>query len=213
MKLLLIPMIFVLVGCDTVPRKFYEEKLIELNNKINEQEIQINELDRLREENMNLKRQLKIQGKQKDLYETLSEELRKILDTLVDEGVQRLPGDGWRFGVDLLFKPGSDDISPKGKEILAKFTQAWKGQTVMFKIEGHTDKDPIVKTAKDYPTKTNLELGMRRSLAVMQELVASGISEKAIILVSKGNNSPLAPNDDNPDNKRKNRRVEIYILQ
>ncbi|MBI4243067.1 MAG: OmpA family protein [Planctomycetes bacterium] len=213
MKYLFPLMLLFIVSCETIPRTVHEEEVSKLNRKIDELEMKANELDKLREENALLREKLKIQGVQNNIYNTLSAELKKILDSLVEDGVQMLPGDRWRFEVDLLFKPGSDDISSKGVEVLKKFANAWKGQNVGFKIEGHTDKDPIVRTATVYRTKTNLELGAARGIAVMDVLVKNGIPEKSITVVSKGNNSPAAPNDDKAENKKKNRRVEISILQ
>jgi hypothetical protein len=70
-------------------------------------------------------------------------------------------------------------------------------------VEGHTC---------DYGSdKINEVLGMRRAQTVSAYLVQNGIMPDRIKVVSKGNSEPIALNDSE-NNRRKNRRVKLIIV-
>lgn len=69
-------------------------------------------------------------------------------------------------------------------------------------ITGHTDS---VGEAAD-----NEWIGMQRAKSAMKYLVTQGIPEDRIVLRSKGEAEPIAPNTTK-DGRRRNRRVEIMI--
>lgn len=75
------------------------------------------------------------------------------------------------------------------------------------KIEGHTDSDPISTII--YPS--NWYLSGARAIAVGEFFIdESGLSPVRIAVEGRGEFLPVAPNDT-PENKAKNRRVEIKI--
>ncbi|MDH7445703.1 OmpA family protein [Aquimarina sp. 2201CG14-23] len=69
-------------------------------------------------------------------------------------------------------------------------------------ITGHTDD---IGSDKD-----NLYFGSVRAKNVKQYLVSKGISANRLTANSKGESSPIVPND-NEENKAKNRRIEIIV--
>jgi outer membrane protein OmpA-like peptidoglycan-associated protein len=69
-------------------------------------------------------------------------------------------------------------------------------------VKGHTDS-----TGSE---KYNQELSERRSKTVKNYLIDKGVSAQRITAIGFGETMPLAPNDT-PENKEKNRRVEIEI--
>ncbi|HEB62490.1 MAG TPA: OmpA family protein, partial [Bacteroidetes bacterium] len=71
-------------------------------------------------------------------------------------------------------------------------------------LTGHTDSFG--------PDDTNYGLGLKRANILKDILIAKGVPEKNIIVKSKGEKSPVAPNDT-PANRSKNRRVELKILK
>lgn len=71
------------------------------------------------------------------------------------------------------------------------------------RIEGHTD---------DVGTSAyNQQLSSDRANAVLQYLVAQGISSDRLVAIGKGTSVPIATNDDE-EGRRLNRRVEIVFL-
>jgi flagellar motor protein MotB len=110
------------------------------------------------------------------------------------------------FATDVLFELGSWTLTPRGKDILAKFASAQKGHN--FKIVGHTDRKPIVRpqTKQALDTDTNMELSTKRSVAVMGELLRHGVRERQIdSVVGMGSGQPR-------ENDSKSRRVEIFLV-
>ena len=79
-------------------------------------------------------------------------------------------------------------------------------------VRGHTDSDPVSRpeTLARFPGG-NLELSVARANAVAAKLVEFGIPKKSLAVAGFGPNEPIAPNNT-PENKRKNRRVEIFVL-
>lgn len=71
-------------------------------------------------------------------------------------------------------------------------------------IKGHTDDTGN----NDY----NQELSTKRATAVKYELVRLGVNESRITVIGFGSSKPLAPNDSE-ENKQKNRRTEIEVIE
>jgi len=147
------------------------------------------------------------------------EELRGIM-----EGLGTAPGDvelisveggyGLRLSDAILFDSGSATIKPAGRELLLKmaaeintkpFARLW--------IRGHTDSDPVKKpeTRKRFP-HGNLELSAARAIQVAVLLgEEGGVAKEKIVVAGFGAGAPVAPNSS-ADNKKRNRRVEIFVL-
>jgi outer membrane protein OmpA-like peptidoglycan-associated protein len=155
---------------------------------------------------------------QEELYRQIAESLKQALSGLHGEAGD-LTFDAksgkWTMGTDLLFDSGSWKITAKGMEILKKFADAHKGKEWRFRVVGHSDRAPIVKkaTMDALETDTQMELSVRRSVAVVGALQKFGMTEKQFECVGMGNTQPIAPNDRNVANMKKNRRVEIFILK
>ncbi len=85
---------------------------------------------------------------------------------------------------------------------------AKKHPNSMLLLEGHTDSQPI--NTSDY--KSNQELSEARAAQVAAHLRKKfALSGKRILTVGYGSHYPVARNDD-PEERRKNRRVEITIV-
>jgi chemotaxis protein MotB len=147
------------------------------------------------------------------------EELRQIM-----EGIGAAPGDveiisidggyGLRLSDAILFDSGSATIKPAGRELL--LTMAAEINTKPFArlwIRGHTDSDPVKKaeTRKRFP-HGNLELSAARAIQVAVLLGGEGgVAKDKIVVAGFGAGAPVVPNSSR-DNKRRNRRVEIFVL-
>ena len=89
-------------------------------------------------------------------------------------------------------------------------------QTVM--IEGHTDSDPIIGAGGDI--RDNLELSAQRALSVYRLIIEAAPlltkyynreGDPVLSFSGYGADRPIAPNDT-PDNKDRNRRIDLRFI-
>jgi chemotaxis protein MotB len=208
-------------GCATVSADKYHRDLDAANRYISELERQnqslINE-----NQGLNQKVDDTLVAKTADeYYSQIAKQLQAALEGLRagdTSGIMHYnkKTGAWEMGTDLLFDSGSEKVSAKGRDILKKFAAAHKDRNINFRIVGHTDRARIARqdTMKRLDTDTNMELSALRAIAVMGALKEFGIPESSFAeCVGKGNSQPIAPNNNVAANMKKNRRVEIYILQ
>lgn len=145
-------------------------------------------------------------------------ELQRLIDDL-----GRPPGDIERFDVDggyvymiqnkILFASGSAEIGADGRTALlglAKEISAAPHGRIF--VRGHTDSDPVKRpdTLERFP-HGNLQLSAARAVAVGALLIDDGSLPAAdVVIAGYGQWEPVAPNDS-AENKRLNRRVEIFV--
>jgi chemotaxis protein MotB len=116
---------------------------------------------------------------------------------------------GYRAQGDVIFSAGSDTLTAEGKKILGDVATQLKKNTDQIVVIGHTDVDPIVRTADKWP-RGNMQLGAGRALSVSEYLVSQGIPETRIAIQSCGPYKPVA-SGNSAEAKKKNRRVEIMV--
>ena len=76
-------------------------------------------------------------------------------------------------------------------------------------VSGHTDNEPIQSELY----RSNLDLSAQRAVSVAQEMLKiKGMRDKKLLVVGYANNKPLAEGNS-PEVQRRNRRVEISIMQ
>lgn len=118
-----------------------------------------------------------------------------------------------RFMDNVLFDSGSADIKKESFEILkavAEILNREEFSNKQIKIEGHTDSEPMYRPPR-FPT--NWELSSARATNVLRYLVEIGnIDGKRTSSAGYSYYREIAPNDT-PENKAKNRRVDIVILK
>ncbi|OON69644.1 OmpA family protein [Hymenobacter sp. CRA2] len=105
----------------------------------------------------------------------------------------------------LFFQQSKADILPTSKPELDRLVQVLKDNPELkIRLEGHTDNqgDP----------KLNVKLSEERVQHLQQYLVGQGIGAERLQTVGYGGSKPVAPND-NEYNRRKNRRVELVVLE
>lgn len=114
-----------------------------------------------------------------------------------------------RFPDQVSFPSGSGEFKPEFLPILGKFlsvVQESQGQII---ISGHTDDLPI-STAQH---RSNWDLSASRATSVAHYIMQyTNIGPERITVQGYADSRPLAPNDS-PENRSKNRRVEITIMQ
>ncbi|UOQ46130.1 flagellar motor protein MotB [Halobacillus salinarum] len=109
----------------------------------------------------------------------------------------------------LLFETGEANILASGEPFLKKVGTLLKHIPNQVKVEGHTDNRSI--STFRYPS--NWELSGARASSVIRFLISNtkGLKENRFTAVAYGDTKPVAPNNSK-ENWRKNRRVEIVIL-
>lgn len=116
---------------------------------------------------------------------------------------------GVRFRIvdPLLFEPGQVTLRPSARQILHDIAEMIREIKCEVRVEGHTDSSP----ATGAPFKSNWELSAARALAVVEHFVyQEHLDPTRLWLAGFGEHRPVAPNDT-PENRAKNRRVEIYL--
>lgn len=109
----------------------------------------------------------------------------------------------------VLFKPGSSDLSPKANEVLAKIAKIIESRPELeVMVEGYTDSDPI----KNACNKDNWDLSVRRSTSVVRLLQSQfKVNPNRLIAAGRSEYNALVPNTSDA-NKAINRRTRIIIL-
>jgi chemotaxis protein MotB len=104
---------------------------------------------------------------------------------------------------DTLFASGSVALRNEAKRTLDSIAQALNSRyaTNKIRIEGHTDSDPIVKSA----WKTNDRLSAERAMAVKTYLESKGVAGDRMYIAGFGDARPRG-------SKAQSRRVEIVVL-
>lgn len=103
---------------------------------------------------------------------------------------------------DLLFAFDSATLSGEAGPILASALSEAKGKVVSIRVDGHTDADGS--------DAYNRDLSVRRAEAVRAWFETHDVPPGVINVTGWGETRPVAPNDT-PENKAKNRRVEITL--
>ena len=119
---------------------------------------------------------------------------------IVQEGSKiNIPGN-------IVFKTGSAELDPVSFPVLDSAVEYLKENptVTLFRVEGHTDSDG----ARDM----NRTLSANRAMAVKAYLVSKGIDKARLLAVGFGPDRPLVDNNT-PENKAQNRRVEFHIAE
>jgi chemotaxis protein MotB len=112
---------------------------------------------------------------------------------------------------DLLFRSGSWEISPQGKDLIGKLTPKLAPyQQNKLVVNGYTDNTPISPALKRQGVTSNAVLSQKRAEAVMQDLISAGVKPDMIAARGFGEASPIASNKT-AQGRAQNRRVEVTL--
>jgi len=114
---------------------------------------------------------------------------------------------------DLLFEPGHADVRSAGKGALMEIARAIETTATpasgrRFLVACHVDDEPL-KPKQHF--KTTWDLTTARAAAVVDLLVSLGVPAGSLTAAGGGSFDPIVANDS-PDDRAKNRRVEISLL-
>lgn len=105
---------------------------------------------------------------------------------------------------DLLFKVNSADVDDRSMNLLNQLVDFMnQNPKIRIEIGGHTDSDGSAAF--------NQQLSENRAKSAVKYLVSKGISESRLVAKGYGKDQPIVANDT-PDNKAKNRRVEMKVI-
>ena len=107
------------------------------------------------------------------------------------------------FTDNLLFLPGSKELSGKGKYLIDRLVPMMSQTTAPINVAGYTDQ---TDNAED-----SFQLSGDRALSVLTFLVDAGIPNKRFSLSAYGDNFPVIGELGQPVDSAKNRRVEILM--
>jgi chemotaxis protein MotB len=106
------------------------------------------------------------------------------------------------------YESGSANLRPASKEAIDRLAGVLKTHSELLRIEGHTDNIPIHNARFD----SNWELSTARAADLIKLFITRYHFEpKRLSAAGYAEYHPVAPNDS-PDNRARNRRVDIVIL-
>ena len=112
---------------------------------------------------------------------------------------------------DLLFRPGSWEMSPQGQDLIAKLAPKLAPyQQNKLVVNGYTDNAPIGPALKRKGVTSNEVLSQKRAETVMQYLISEGVKPDMIAARGFGEASPIASNNT-AQGRAQNRRVEVTL--
>jgi chemotaxis protein MotB len=112
---------------------------------------------------------------------------------------------------DLLFRPGSWEMSKQGQEVIAKLAPRLAPfQQSKIVVNGYTDNAPVGRALQRQGVTSNEVLSQKRAEAVMQYLISKGVKPDMISAQGLGEADPIAPNAT-AEGRAQNRRVELTL--
>lgn len=145
--------------------------------------------------------EIELARREADLATEAAESMRRRLEYLelreTDRGVVVTLGD-------VLFESGDTSLEPEARDQLDDVVRLVEGEPdKQIRIEGHTDSTGS--------SSANMRISRLRAESVRDALVEQGIDVDRIQALGMGEDFPIASNDS-ADGRRKNRRVDVILL-
>ncbi|MDE2292010.1 MAG: OmpA family protein [Elusimicrobia bacterium] len=113
-----------------------------------------------------------------------------------------------RLREEMLFEFGHADLDPGAARPLAVIARALAPSAYEVVVEGYTDDRPVTGG----PYRSNWELSVARSYAVLQRLQLEGMPPTRLVAAGYGPFHPLASNAT-AEGRARNRRVELLVVK
>lgn len=135
---------------------------------------------------------------------------------LGDRASIKQEGDRFIISSDILFSSGEYSLSPEGKNQLRLLSNVIKDLenkiptdvNWIIRVDGHTDKTPVIPGNNRY--KNNTQLSLLRATAVSDEMANDGVSRRRLIPSGFGEMYPVELGTD-ANSLQKNRRIELRL--
>jgi chemotaxis protein MotB len=139
--------------------------------------------------------------------------LRQILSQRSDILVV---GDRFVFQAEVLFEKARAELNAEGQAEMLKLADAVKQLereippdiAWVLRVDGHTDVDPIQSSQ----FRSNWDLSAARAIAVVNFLVANGVSPQHLVAAGFGEFQPIDPGSTE-EAKSRNRRIELKLTE
>lgn len=187
-----------------------EERLRKLEQKLEDQSQKIQQLE-AQDQQSDEQLELQVQAKEAEM-EALKDNISKALFDVIPQGPQVFREEGKVYVImdnDLLFDPGSWEVSEQGEEAVEVLGQvlAENPQSSIL-IEGHTDNQPFRGAGN---IRNNWDLSLKRATAIVEILSRNAdLDPKRLIAAGRGEHYPKASNETS-EGRAMNRRTEIII--
>lgn len=145
--------------------------------------------------------------------EELAEEIREFMIEEIEQDLVSVETELARVVIRIhekgSFPSGSAEFNPAFLPIMDKITAVVNGSEGTVTVAGHTDNIPI----KSGLYRSNWELSAARAVTVAQTLLVDGsVDKNRLVIKGHADTVPLVDNDS-PENRAQNRRVEIILIQ
>ena len=152
----------------------------------------------------------------KELSRYRSDFFGKLRDILGNRPDVRVEGDRFVLQSELFFGSAKAELLPEARTELDKIATALTGLEKqipsdipwVLRVDGHTDVRPITGGA----FKSNWDLSSARAIAVVQYLVAKGVSPQRLVAAGFGEFQPIAQGTTE-EAYRRNRRIEFKLTE
>jgi chemotaxis protein MotB len=119
--------------------------------------------------------------------------------------------DKWVVAGDVLFPEGGYQLGPAGQAALSQYVPRLQNlQNAKVVIYGYTDNLAVGPALQRAGIANNIDLSSKRADAVVAYFRAQGVNPNILSAKGFGDTHPVASNDM-PDNRAKNRRIEIVL--
>ena len=154
--------------------------------------------------------------KVEELARYRSEFFGRLREVLGDRQDIRVIGDRFVFQSEVLFDPGSADLSDAAKQRLGAVAQALKDIAAkipsdinwVLAVDGYTDKRPI----NTPQFRSNWELSTARAMSVVRYFIDQGIPPNRLAAAGFGEYQPIDTGDTSTAYQR-NRRIELKLTE
>ena len=151
-----------------------------------------------------------------DVSKYQSEFYRAVKMAIGDRTTITTDGDRFIVNSDILFPSGSYKLSADGKNQLRLIANVIRDMEDkipsdvdwIIRVDGHTDKKPVISGTHGY--KNNTELSLLRATAVANALAASGVSPRRLVPSGFGDMHPIELGND-ASSLQQNRRIELQL--
>ena len=139
--------------------------------------------------------------------------LRMALKKEIADGSVSIQTEGMKVIVHIMenasFDSGYADVRPEFMPVLEEISTLIDNNSGQVTVSGHTDNVPI----SNERFRSNWELSTSRAVSVTHEILKrADIDPERVMVTGHADTQPRAPNDT-PENRGKNRRVDISIVR
>ena len=153
-------------------------------------------------------------SKVEELQRYRSEFFGRLREVLANRPGVQIVGDRFVFQSEVLFPPGSADLTQLGQDQIRTLAGTIKTIAAeipsdlpwILRVDGHADRLPV----RNGPFASNWELSSQRAINVVKLLIGEGVPANHLAATGFADNQPLDASDA-PDANAKNRRIELRL--